>query len=76
LEISNQAIDLIKAEFPQKGILILGNEERGISPRVLKRCSRLVYIPLYGRKFSLNVASAFAILAHALRQQFNRQKAF
>ncbi len=45
--------------FP--AVLVLGNEDKGIRPGVLKQCSRRVYIPMPGRMQSLNVAQAGAI---------------
>ena len=43
-------------------VLVLGNEERGLRPGVVKRCSRLVRIPLARNFDSLNVAQAGAVL--------------
>lgn len=41
--------------------LVLGAEDRGISPNLRKRCDDLVRIPSRGRLFSLNVAVAGAV---------------
>lgn len=49
--------------------LIVGNEERGISQETLKQADAIVHIPLRGRKNSLNVACAFAILAAQVASQ-------
>jgi TrmH RNA methyltransferase len=46
--------------------LVLGNEERGISPEVLAACRRQVRIVGHGQVQSLNVAQAAAVLLHAL----------
>ncbi|MBF0429908.1 MAG: hypothetical protein HQK83_01410 [Fibrobacteria bacterium] len=59
-------------EIPDKGILVVGNEERGISSEILSLCQKTVSIPLYGRKFSLNVASAFAVAAFFIRQRIDK----
>lgn len=49
--------------FPQKGIVIIGSEELGVSPEALKRASYgCVSIPMKGIKASLNVGVAFGIL--------------
>jgi TrmH RNA methyltransferase len=45
--------------------LVLGNEERGISPNVLSVCRREIRIPGAGPIQSLNVAQAAAILLQA-----------
>lgn len=47
--------------------LVLGNEERGLSPATLQACDEIVTIPGSGWVQSLNVAATAAILMHALR---------
>jgi len=47
--------------------LMLGSERFGLDPDVVAACDGVVRIPLFGRKNSLNVVSAFAVVAHALR---------
>ncbi len=54
-------------EWPAAGCVVIGNEETGISAEVLAICDYVVEIPLFGRKNSLNVANAFAIVAAAIR---------
>jgi TrmH family RNA methyltransferase len=52
--------------FPEKGIVILGSEELGVSPEGLARASYgRVTIPMTGIKASLNVGVAFGILMQA-----------
>ncbi|MDF1569872.1 MAG: TrmH family RNA methyltransferase, partial [Spirochaetaceae bacterium] len=53
--------------FPESGTVVLGSEELGVSPEILKRAESeggVVSIPLPGPKTSLNVGVAFGILAH------------
>jgi TrmH family RNA methyltransferase len=54
--------------FPKSGIMIVGSEELGVSPKALVCADASlgrVSIPLYGAKGSLNVSSAFAIATQA-----------
>lgn len=54
--------DLFEAEPVEPPVgLVLGAEDKGISPNVRKRCDDLVRIPSRGRLASLNVAVAGAI---------------
>ena len=46
--------------------LVLGNEERGVSPQVLASCRREVRIAGRGNVQSLNVAQAASVFIHAL----------
>ncbi|MBI2064895.1 MAG: RNA methyltransferase [Candidatus Yanofskybacteria bacterium] len=47
--------------------LIVGNEVKGISPKILKYCDKKISIPMYGKKESLNVAVAAGIALYSLR---------
>lgn len=51
-----------KPKFPL--VLILGNEVRGLDKRILKKVDKIVEIPMFGKKESLNVAVAFGIIAY------------
>ncbi|MDI6883265.1 MAG: RNA methyltransferase [Patescibacteria group bacterium] len=48
-----------KPKFPMA--LVLGNEIKGVSPSVLKRTDKIISLPMFGKKESLNVAVAFGI---------------
>ncbi len=51
----------------QKLALVLGNEIKGLSKRILKRCHLVLEIPMEGIKESLNVAVAFGIIGYYLK---------
>jgi 23S rRNA (guanosine2251-2'-O)-methyltransferase len=52
---------------------IVGGEDRGVNPTLLKKCDRVVNIPMRGRLDSLNVSVATAVVLYErLRQQENR----
>ncbi len=48
--------------------LVLGNERFGLDPTILEQVDGVVRIPVYGRKNSLNVGTAFAVCGYAVRQ--------
>lgn len=50
--------------------LLLGNERFGLPEDVVADCAGVVRIPLFGAKNSLNVGSAFAIAANAIRRNW------
>jgi TrmH family RNA methyltransferase len=66
LELRGDPIDSF--EFPERGVVVLGSEELGVSPEALERCSRRVSIPMLGAKGSLNVGVAFGVLLDAWRR--------
>lgn len=54
--------DINTYEFPKRGVAVLGSEEFGVSPEILKRCGSRVTIRMGGTKGSLNVSVAAGIL--------------
>jgi TrmH family RNA methyltransferase len=64
-------IPLAKFPFPRRGLMIIGSEELGVSPRALAVADASlgrVSIPCYGAKGSLNVSVAFGIAMQAWGQ--------
>lgn len=58
--------DSPSAKKYKKVALILGEEVKGLSPAILKKCDAVLEIPMRGKKESLNVSVAFGIVAFEL----------
>jgi len=56
------AYNKFKPKFPLA--LVVGNELKGVSSSALKRADRLIYLPMLGKKESLNVAVAFGVAGY------------
>lgn len=67
LETGEDIPDIRDVEWPEKGLVVLGNEELGIAPEIMAETTMKVTIPMAGRKASMNVAGAFAITAFCIR---------
>jgi 23S rRNA (guanosine2251-2'-O)-methyltransferase len=77
LELTNKSIpiqDLKEAENPIA--LIVGNEVDGVSQDALSLANKVIKIPLYGKKESLNVAVAFGIAVFYLTELFRKSEGF
>lgn len=63
-------VSVNNSKLPEKGIMIMGNEGKGVSEAVAKLCTDRLAIPQFGEATteSLNVASATAILLHEIRK--------
>jgi 23S rRNA (guanosine2251-2'-O)-methyltransferase len=61
LEQSSKSVDYrhYKPKFPLA--LVVGNEVRGLSEEILKKCDAVVELPMKGKKESLNVSVAAGI---------------
>ena len=64
---------LWQTRLPRHGVIVMGNEGRGVSPEVASACSQSVLIPSYpagaSTTESLNVGVATAIVLAELRRQ-------
>lgn len=54
--------DAFCTPLPLPAVLVLGNEDKGVRPGILKRCSLRLHIPMLRKFDSLNVAQAGAVL--------------
>ncbi|MBI2609740.1 RNA methyltransferase [Candidatus Giovannonibacteria bacterium] len=66
LEQSRNAMNFKKFRPNYPLALILGNEVRGIAPAVLKKCDKIIQIPMRGKKESLNVSVAAGVALFSL----------
>ena|SRR3989344_5672658 len=53
-----------KPKFPLA--LIIGNEVKGISKKTLALADKIIYLPMHGKKESLNVSVAFGVAGYEL----------
>lgn len=55
-----------KPKFPLA--LVVGNEVKGVSSSILKRADKVISLPMFGKKESLNVAVAFGVAAYEINK--------
>lgn len=66
LEQSAEAVDYKKVKLRGPTAVVLGNEIRGLSQKILNHCDLVVQIPMRGKKESLNVAVAAGVFLFRL----------
>ncbi len=68
LEITDSSISLEKLflEKDQKIALIIGNEQQGVSEKVLQLVEKTTHIEMYGENSSMNVVQATSIALHSI----------
>jgi tRNA G18 (ribose-2'-O)-methylase SpoU len=69
VELTADSVDVAAMRPRYPAMLVLGNEHSGISPDVLAYADQAIAIPMLGMTNSLNVATAGAIVLHALVQR-------
>lgn len=62
LEQDEKSIDYRKYKKPAKLAFILGEEVNGLDKNILKKCDKIVEIPMHGKKESLNVSVACGVV--------------
>ncbi len=68
--ISYNKLQVLSFKF-QSIAIVLGNEVKGLPLSILKRSDKILEIPMFGKKESLNVAVAFGIVVFKLRELYN-----
>jgi TrmH RNA methyltransferase len=68
LSIQGQTLEALQSNW-QPSLMLLGNEEHGLSRNTLNQCDVVLTLPGSGAVQSLNVAATAAIIAHALRRR-------
>jgi TrmH family RNA methyltransferase len=60
----NATIDFRTPAYPQASLILLGNEQAGLTPRLAAACDINVKIPMRGRADSLNLAVAAGVMIY------------
>ncbi|MDZ4852887.1 MAG: TrmH family RNA methyltransferase [Pirellulaceae bacterium] len=72
LEQTTGSQSLFDFAFPRNVALIVGSEREGLSPAELELLDEVVEIPVYGRPFSYNVATAATMAVYEYCRQYPR----
>lgn len=63
------AMDYLSVDFKLPTLLVMGSEETGISPEILKLCETRAKLPICGEVQSLNVSVAASIFMYEMLRQ-------
>jgi 23S rRNA (guanosine2251-2'-O)-methyltransferase len=66
LEINAKSKNIFKFKFKFFTAIILGNEAGGVEGDIMKKCDGAVFIPMRGKKESLNVSVAAAVAIYEI----------
>ena len=71
LETSNKSQSIYDSDLEQNTIFIVGNERFGLSEADLQICDKIVCLPTFGRKNSLNVNAALSACGYEWVRRFS-----
>jgi len=60
--------------WEENTIVVFGNEEYGISKHVRQICDKFIYIPMFGKKNSINVANAVTVICFQIAGSLSRKR--
>jgi len=66
LEQGKKAVDIREFHPKQRTALVLGHEVKGVAKNILNKCDKIIYLPMFGKKESLNVAVATGIALYQI----------
>jgi len=69
VELTPDAQNFQDIKYPEKIALIFGHEKRGVDEEILKKVDKTVYIPMRGKKESLNVANCASIMLYEITRE-------
>ena len=72
LEQTNDSQSIFAFAFPRNAVLVVGNERLGIEDEVLRLLDGTVEIPVYGRPYAHNAATATCMALYEYCRQFPR----
>ncbi len=67
--VASDELSIYQADLCRRLVVVIGSEDKGIRPLVLKNCDFLINIPLYSPLDSLNVATATAVVLFEIKRQ-------
>lgn len=60
-DMSSDSYSIYSYDFPEKSVVIMGSEDKGIGPNLMKEVDDIIHIPMKGDLESLNVSQALGI---------------
>ncbi len=66
---ADESSSIYQTDLRRRLIVVIGSEDKGIRPLVMKNCDFLINIPLYSPLDSLNVATATAVVLFEIKRQ-------
>ncbi len=70
-DVGEKSQSLYELKFPEKTLIVMGSEGKGLQPILSKKCDFHVSIPMLGNIDSLNVSQATAVLLNSYRSFFS-----
>lgn len=74
VELCKNARNYWETSFNFPVALVFGHETEGISDEVLRMCDKVIFVPMHGKKESLNVEAAFSTVVYETVRKYLHNK--
>ena len=69
VELTDDAQDFQKVEYPKELALVFGHEKNGVDEEILQKSDKKIFVPMRGKKESLNVANCVSIVLYEITRE-------
>lgn len=69
VELTDDAENFQKVKYPEELAIVFGHEKDGVNPDILKESDKKIFIPMRGKKESLNVANCASIILYEITRE-------
>jgi tRNA G18 (ribose-2'-O)-methylase SpoU len=74
VELTSDAVNFQEIEYPKELAIVLGHEKNGVDKEILEESDKKVYVPMRGKKESLNVANCASIMLYEITREVKYDK--
>ena len=69
IELTDDAENFQSIDYPEELAIILGHEKVGVDPDILEESDKKIFVPMRGKKESLNVANCASIILYEITRE-------
>ena len=69
VELTDDAENFQKIKYPEELALVFGHEKNGVDEEILQESDKKIYVPMRGKKESLNVANCASIILYEITRE-------
>lgn len=69
VELTDDAQDFQETEYPKELALVFGHEKNGVDEDILQESDQKIFVPMRGKKESLNVANCASIVLYEITRE-------
>ena len=69
IELTDDAENFQNIEYPEELAIIFGHEKDGVDPDILEESDKRIFVPMRGKKESLNVANCASIILYEITRE-------